>query len=335
MLQCKSCAGKLVYDITQGKLKCKNCGITYKVEEAEPSLSEQWKNKPQYILPFSVTEEEAVKKVQKRFEKSIFVPWKLKHFQEKEIRGVYVPFWIYDIFFRDSQLVHVKVKTTKSGYSYDSRVNGRVDFEKITASGIKGVRNELSQKLEPYDLSKLETFHEGYLAGFYADAYDLNSKEAESAAIERCKKLFDRETDRNMARPLGSHRSVKESAPCVKVRNVSCALLPVWFVSVDYKKRSYTWLVNGQTGKVIGTAPFAKWRAAAFFAAWFAFFMQFLPEWCSRKFADNGDTIYVWLIMIVIILLGGMMLSAYFAARIGDTTAGELREYVLKHREER
>ena len=35
----------------------------------------------------------------------------------------------------------------------------------------------------------------------------------------------------------------------------SKVLLPVWFLSVNYKGKTYTFVMNGQTGKIVGDVP--------------------------------------------------------------------------------
>jgi hypothetical protein len=43
-------------------------------------------------------------------------------------------------------------------------------------------------------------------------------------------------------------------------------MLPVWFLSYNYKGRVYEFAVNGQTGKLAGTPPLSKGKLALFCA---------------------------------------------------------------------
>ena len=43
-------------------------------------------------------------------------------------------------------------------------------------------------------------------------------------------------------------------------------LLPVWMLHTKYKDKTYTFAMNGQTGKMTGTFPICPKRSAAWFA---------------------------------------------------------------------
>lgn len=288
--------------------------------------------KTDYILPFVITKEGAEKLIRRRLGKSVFAPWSFRHFKTAQIRGIYVPFWIYDIFYRDSQLIHVSMRKSGGyGYSYDKRVKARVEFKGMTVDGSGKFSNELSQKLEPYDLSALTEFHEEYLSEFYAECYDQSAKELEGKAVERCKKLFDQEVKRSIT---SGSPSVKESTPNWKIRRTVSALLPVWFLTIRYKDKDYTMLVNGQTGKVVGAVPFAKWKVVVVFVALLAAFMQFIPKLCTRVFADEGVMVICWLILTVIVYLVGIGFYQELKEDMNNISAKGVNEYAGGSQEE-
>jgi len=37
-------------------------------------------------------------------------------------------------------------------------------------------------------------------------------------------------------------------------------LVPVWILAYEYRRRRYRFLINGQTGKIEGTAPVSPWK---------------------------------------------------------------------------
>ena len=43
-------------------------------------------------------------------------------------------------------------------------------------------------------------------------------------------------------------------------------LLPVWMLNTKYNGKLYTFAMNGQTGKIVGTLPICKKRTAVWFA---------------------------------------------------------------------
>lgn len=44
-------------------------------------------------------------------------------------------------------------------------------------------------------------------------------------------------------------------------------LLPVWVLHATYDGRSYTFMMNGQTGKLVGELPISRGRSWAWFGA--------------------------------------------------------------------
>ena len=53
----------------------------------------------------------------------------------------------------------------------------------------------------------------------------------------------------------------------VLTRNdIRYALLPVWFMTTRYKGKTYSFVINGQSGKMSGKLPISRGRFAAFFS---------------------------------------------------------------------
>ena len=44
----------------------------------------------------------------------------------------------------------------------------------------------------------------------------------------------------------------------VKNGRIDYALLPVWLLTTKYKDKAYTFMMNGQTGKLVGELPIDK-----------------------------------------------------------------------------
>ena len=43
------------------------------------------------------------------------------------------------------------------------------------------------------------------------------------------------------------------------------ALLPVWMLTTQWQGKTYTFAMNGQTGRMVGDLPISKGRAAGWF----------------------------------------------------------------------
>lgn len=61
----------------------------------------------------------------------------------------------------------------------------------------------------------------------------------------------------NTVRTMSEDISVRDS-------KVAYGLLPVWKYIYRYKEEEYPFYVNGQTGKIVGTAPFSRAKFLAY-----------------------------------------------------------------------
>ena len=107
----------------------------------------------------------------------------------EEIRGVYVPFWIFDA----SADATIRYKATRVRTWSDSKYNytetsfysllreGGVAFTAIPVDGSKQLDDTLMQSIEPFDVSAAVEFQTAYLAGYLANRYD----EKQDECIER------------------------------------------------------------------------------------------------------------------------------------------------------
>ena len=265
---CPSCGAELITDETTAATSCPYCGNPGII----PGVFTQTL-KPDYVLPFKVTKDEAKQALKKYYKGKRLLP---KAFADKnhieEIKGVYVPFWLYDGQADADMTFHAtRIHTRMSGdYQITTTEHyrllraGTVDFEKIPVDASSKMPDEYMDAIEPYDFRELTEFSTAYLPGYFADRYDEDA--------EKC-------AERAEARAINSAVSAVEStaagfASCVPETKrvnvhrgrVSYALLPVWMLSTRYQDRSYLFAMNGQTGRFIGALPVDKGRYWSWFA---------------------------------------------------------------------
>lgn len=255
---CTSCGAELSVNDTEVSTYCAYCGqptIVYSRVSQEQM--------PKYILPFRITREQALDIVRERFGKGFLVPKEIKNFDVENVKGIYVPYFLFDAYYYDNQRI-----TFSEGVG-DKKKTRFVDFEaecefkKISCDASKRLNDESTQRLEPFNLDELREFEPAYLSGFYADRYDLSARQLTNAVVRRCKDLFDAEMKRQVR---NENAAVLKSKPKHTIRNSEYALLPVWFLTFRYKNEPYTMLVNGQTGKAVGAVPCNKAKAGILFA---------------------------------------------------------------------
>ncbi len=246
---CSTCGAELSVSDREVSTYCAYCGqptIVYnRVDKTQ---------KPKYILPFKITKEEAEEAIRKKLKKGFFVPKAVKKFEAERITGIYIPYFLYDITFYQKKFI----KYNKTS----DLVGADCNFVNVCQDASKSVADELSYGLEPYDLTELQEFEPGYLSGFYADRFDLSSRQLTQTVIRKCQQMFDDELG---SRCEGTVADLNNAPPEYAITNAEYAFLPVWFMTFQYKDRPYTMMVNGQTGKVVGTVPFQKVKVAMLF----------------------------------------------------------------------
>lgn len=258
---CQSCGGEIVTDETQGATSCPYCGNNVVMKEQFAGDL-----KPDYVIPFKLDKRAAKERLKTYFQGKKLLP---KCFQEEnhleEIKGIYVPFWLFD---GDAEgevrFKGTKVRTwsdsnyiyTKTSF-YDIVRGGSVKFERVPVDGSSKMPDDLMESLEPYDFSEAVEFEPAYLAGFLADRYDVTAEASVERANSRIKKsteyaLEETITDFYTTKvPVGSYVNLKNG-------KVKYALYPVWILNTTWNGKPYVFAMNGQTGKFVGNLPVDK-----------------------------------------------------------------------------
>ncbi len=256
---CTSCGAELFVNDTEVSTYCAYCGqptIVYS------RISQE--KKPAYIIPFKISKGEALGRIRNCFGKGVLIPKEVKNFDVEKMRGIYVPFFLFDVYYYNKIRVRVEegIGNDKKGVTY--RFEADCEFERISCDASKRLNDESTQRLEPYNLDELRAFDAAYLSGFYADRYDLTARQLNNAVVNRCRELFDEAVKMQFH---DMQAAVMERNPKHIIRKSEYVLLPVWFMTFRYKNEPYTMLVNGQTGKVVGAVPVNKGKAVGIFAA--------------------------------------------------------------------
>lgn len=258
---CNSCGGEIVGDENTGASECPFCGNQVVMSGAfSGSL------KPDYVIPFKFDKKAAKAKYAEHITKKPLLPNSFKKDNHiDEIKGIYVPFWIYDADVSASaSFTAEKVRhwsDSKYDYTetsiYDIYREGNMRFEHIPCDGSTKMDDDLMESIEPFDFDEVVPFQSAYLAGYFADKYDVDQYENLPRADERIRNsavgvlrdTFD-----------SYYTSVQEKASNSKRTSgdVKYALYPVWLLTSTYKGERYTFAMNGQTGKFVGNLPIDK-----------------------------------------------------------------------------
>ncbi len=257
---CQSCGGEIVADSVTGATKCPYC-------DNPVIMTKQFAGdlRPDYVIPFKLDKKAAKAALRKHFEGKRLLP---KVFKDEnhidEIKGIYVPFWLFDA---DAD-ANIRYKATRvrvwsdSDYDYTETSHyavhraGNIGFERVPVDGSTRMEDDLMESIEPFDFSEAVDFQTAYLSGFLADRYDVTAEESIDRANERVK----RSTEMAFAATVEGYNSVTPEHSSIHLSNGSAkyALYPVWLLNTSWNGEKYTFAMNGQTGKFVGNLPVDK-----------------------------------------------------------------------------
>lgn len=256
ILRCQSCGAELAVSGTEASTFCAFCGQPTVVSDR----LEGWL-KPDYIIPFTVTKEDAATAIREKLSKGKFIPRKFKNFKAERLGGVYIPHYLYDVYYADDQVWTYKETHGKHTVTKHCRRAAECMFRDVPVDVSLHMPDGASQRLEPYNTNELKPFNAAYLSGFYSDRFDESSTKANCIAVTRASEMFDErmktelEIDYHDVTRRDSSDSVSEAI------NRRYALLPAWIMTFHQGGKPYNIMVNGQTGKVSCAVPFLKAKA--------------------------------------------------------------------------
>ena len=300
--KCPCCGGAIAFDSTLQKMKCPFCGTEFEMDalksydaelqgeqadnmEWETSAGSEWQEseievvmmnqfagllKPDIVIPFKLDKKAAKAGLMKHLNGKKLLP---KIFKDQnhidEVKGVYVPFWLFDTDV-DAQVRYraTKVRTwsdedyryTETSY-YMIHRGGSVGFEHVPVDGSSKMPDDLMESVEPYDYSDALDFQTAYLAGYFADKYDVTAEES----INRANQRVRRSTEDAFASTVQGYATVNAESSSVQFHGgkAKYALYPVWLLNTTWNGEKYTFAMNGQTGKLVGDLPVDKLPPAA------------------------------------------------------------------------
>jgi DNA-directed RNA polymerase subunit RPC12/RpoP len=273
-------------------IRCGECGATVNVGEGERTAAcafcgskqvlaeatNQGAIRPESLVPFKVTKEDANGRFGVWIGKLWFRPGDLKKMARvQEIGGVYIPFWTFDA------AVSSQWSAERGFYYYEmeaftENVNGRMEtrtrqvqrtrwegasgyrqdsYDDVLVCASKGLPSHLVDNLSTFDTQGLTPYEPQFLAGWRAESYavdlmpgwELGRQKIDMSQMSRCAGDVGGDTHRGL--------DVRNQYSNITFKHV---LLPIWIAAYRYNGKVYRFLVNGQTGEVVGVAPWSTWK---------------------------------------------------------------------------
>ena len=266
---CPSCGAELICDQSTAATACPYCGNPAIVPGQFSGAL-----RPDYILPFRLSKDDAVQALRAHYKGKPFLPRSFTSANHiEQIQGVYVPFWLFDggaegaASYRTSNTNVYETgdyEITETRHYHVVRA-GSLAFEKIPVDASSKMPDDHMDSIEPFDYAQLRPFSTAYLPGYLADKYDVTIDDSRDRADTRCRETLAQAL-RDTVTGYGACVTEREDI-ALRRGKVHYALLPVWMLSTKWRGQDFLFAMNGQTGKLVGDLPTDRGRFWGMFAA--------------------------------------------------------------------
>ncbi|MBR5289072.1 MAG: hypothetical protein IKU34_10875 [Clostridia bacterium] len=255
---CQGCGAELMTEETTTATECPYCGSpTILPERIEGGV------KPEKVIPFTVTKEQAQKLFEDYFKGKKLMPNVFLNTRNRiaEMRKLYVPYWLFDCTAGGSAVYDAQKKYTRREGEWEVtytehylvRRAGMMGFEGIPVDGSVKLDNKITESLEPYDMSAAVPFAPAVLAGAMADHADVDSADCE----ERARQRVETSMEQALRSTVSGYTAVMPRSRSFHTEEgkVTPVLMPVWLITTEKEGVTYTFAINGQTGKLTCDVP--------------------------------------------------------------------------------
>jgi hypothetical protein len=274
---CNQCGASLAFEGVR-TATCPYCASPNFVEKP-PSAGQP---DPTFVVAFTGDAEIARRRLDAWIgSRTLFADPALKHAKVEDLRGVYLPAYLYSAVARTDYTVQIGEQYTETE-TYTTMENGkrvtktrtvtRTEYRPLAGrhlgyitdvivSASAGLPNAELQRVEPYDLKQLRRFSPALVAGWIHEEF--------SRAPEDGKRLSRGEAIDEVGARLrrfmpGDSYSDLAWKTIVEWESLEPVLVPVWVLALRYRgdRPPLRVVINGQTGKVAGKVPLSWWKIA-------------------------------------------------------------------------
>jgi len=270
---CPNCGAGVICGELEASVRCHFCHTPVILSGR---LSGEFK--PDLIIPFAVTKNDAEKAFSEYTKGKFLLPGGFKkNAKIVEISSLYVPYWL------KSGLANVradalckKIKTWRVGDTrytntkyYNCSREAELAFIRVPCDGSKRIDDALMESIEPFNYNGIKKFSMSYLSGCAAEKYDVTLEAAEQRIDARIRDAALEVLKQDMAKQSYNHIDITGSSLNFNKKTAVYAMLPVWFLNYQYNGKDYPFVMNGQTGSRFGILPISKLKTFLFGAAVF------------------------------------------------------------------
>ncbi|GAB5403564.1 MAG: hypothetical protein Aurels2KO_17950 [Aureliella sp.] len=249
----------MTYDALVAKLRCPYCGA-----EAQRQQRKQRYTKPEYRINFRVSADHAQRIFREWLGRGFWRPSNLRNAARLgEIVMVYVPYWSFE----------AETKTLWTADSSPAPPGSRGDWHPVTGEHRGRYRDQLvcgssvlthqeTRSIAPFEWSAAEPVESSAMQDAIVEQFQVPRKLARPQVREMLHRLELAACGRLVP---GRARNVRVNVQVASMIGRP-VLLPIWILAYNYRSQVHRVLINGQTGKIAGSAPFSYLKLVAVLA---------------------------------------------------------------------
>jgi hypothetical protein len=277
IFSCGHCGASLAFEGVRTQT-CPYCASPNFVEKP-PSAGQP---DPTFVVAFTGDAEVARRKLYAWLgSRTLFADSALGRAKVEDIRGVYLPAYLYSAVARTDYTVQIGEQYTEIE-TYTTTENGkrvtktrtvtRTEYRPLAGrhlgyitdvivSASSGLSNAELQRVEPYDLKQLRRFSPALVSGWIHEEFSQDA--GECRRMSRTEAVDEVGSRLRRFMPGDSYSDLAWKTK-VEWESLEPILVPVWVLALRYRgdRPPLRVVINGQTGKVAGKVPLSWWKIA-------------------------------------------------------------------------
>jgi DNA-directed RNA polymerase subunit RPC12/RpoP len=239
--------------------------------------------RPDAVLPFLIDDKVANEAFKKWLKSLWFAPNSLKRLAMKKhpIQGTYIPYWAFDAdtFTRytgqrgDNYTTTVSMPTVVNGRTVMKQqtvvkirwrsVSGSVshEFDNVLITGSELLPQNLTSTMKQWRLDYAKVYNPKYLSGFKSELYQVGLPRGLRLAKHEMTAFITRLVRMDIG---GDHQRISSQNTQYDRVGFKLMLMPLWVSAFLYNRKTYRFIVNGQTGMVKGDRPYSVIKIVSF-----------------------------------------------------------------------
>ena len=258
--RCVNCGATTVISKNELSKSCAYCGASNIIESEEMSGM-----RPDAVLPFTLTKEDAGKCATNWAKKKFFAPRKFKQSLTPEnINGNYNPSFTFDSYacctykgrlgeyYYETRIVNGKSQQVRKVRYFNISGTHNASFDDILVQASDKVSQKTLDMIQPFDTNSSKEYSANYLYGFSATQYTRDGKTCWNTAKEIMYELAKKQILAKYTYDVIDSFSMDVNYHNVTYKYV---LIPLYIGHFDFKSKLYNFFVNGRNGKATGKVP--------------------------------------------------------------------------------